>query len=455
MKKLIFAVLAVMVMAVPMANAQKINKSAALAKLEKADASIADAKKNTKAATWVAHGKAYFEAATIATKNLYENMPITDLKLTLGEPTATNADVVLNNVAYTELVYPWLKIYVTPQNLVATWIVTEKVRDDVDMAAIALESFNKAYELDNNIGKKIEEDMQKLVDYYSMCGNTAMSVQDYVNAAYNFESAYNVQLSPAFGGEVNHMFPFYAGYYYAVDGQNNPASYAKGAEALSTALAAGFTDEKGDIYYYLYMCYYAQTDSPVRAANLERAKQVLMEGLAKFPSNDLIVEGLVNVYTSDSTVGNPADLIDMVDKALERDPQNSGLWYGRGRIFYSLKNFDESIASFKKVVEIDPSDAYTWYYIGYFYVNKADAMNEEFNQRNITSAAEWNAEQEKILAVYSEALPYIEKAHEMSPETFDFVETLKALTFRLRDEEGVMPKYEKYNKIYEELKAKQ
>ena len=82
-------------------------------------------------------------------------------------------------------------------------------------------------------------------------------------------------------------------------------------------------------------------------------------------------------------------------------------------------------------------------------------MNEEFNKRNITSVSEWNAEQEKILAIYMEALPYIEKAHEMSPETFDFVETLKALTFRLRDEEGIMPKYEKYNKLYDELKSKQ
>ena len=454
MKRFIFAVLAVMVMAMPMANAQKVNKSAVLAKLEKADASIADAKKNTKAATWVARGKAYFDAATVATKDLYVGMPMADVQIMLGEPIEGHPDVVLNNVAYTEWIYPWLKLYTTPQNTVYTWIITQKI-SDADLAAVALESFNKAYELDNSISKKIAEDMQKLVDFYSMCGNACMDAQEYANAAYNYGAAYKVQLSPAFEGTVNHSFPYYAGYLYAVDGQNNPESYVKGAEALNQALAAGYVDEKGDIYYYLYMCYYAQTNSPVRAANLERAKQVLMEGLAKFPNNDLIVEGLVNVYTSDSSVGNPADLIEMVDKALERDPQNSGLWYGRGRIFYSLKDFDKSIESFKKVVEIDPSDPYTWYYIGYFYVNKADTVNEEFNKRNITSISEWNAEQEKILAIYMEALPYIEKAHEMSPETFDFVETLKALTFRLRDEEGIMPKYEKYNKLYDELKSKQ
>ena len=51
MKKLIFAVMAVMVMAAPMANAQKVNKDATLAKLAKADADVADAKKGSKAAT--------------------------------------------------------------------------------------------------------------------------------------------------------------------------------------------------------------------------------------------------------------------------------------------------------------------------------------------------------------------------------------------------------------------
>ena len=44
MKKIIFAVMAVMVMAAPMANAQKVNKDATLAKLAKADADVADAK---------------------------------------------------------------------------------------------------------------------------------------------------------------------------------------------------------------------------------------------------------------------------------------------------------------------------------------------------------------------------------------------------------------------------
>ncbi len=456
MKRLIFAVLAVMVMAVPMANAQKVNKNAILAKLEKADAATQDAKKNTKAATWVARGKAYFEAENAPVKDLFVGMKMEDVVLYLGDPIEGHPGVVLNNVTCTEWVYPWVKVYASEHNLVVSWITTQQVcADGVDAAAVALESFNKAYELDNNISKKIAEDMSNLANYYKIKGNALTDVQDFTGAAHAYEMAYDVQNSPAYTGEKNHDLAYIAGYLYTVDGQTNAPSLEKGVAALNKALASGFADENGDIYYYLYMCYYLQMDSPVRAANLERAKQVLMEGLAKFPNNDNIVEGLINIYTAaDANVGNPADLIEMVDKALERDPKNSGLWYGRGRIFYSLKDFDKSIESFKKVVEIDPSDAFTWYYIGYFYVNKADAMNEEFNQRDIKSSKEWNEGQAAILAVYNEALPYMEKAYEMKPD-FSFVETLKALTFRLRDQEGMMEKYEKYNNIYKEMKDQQ
>lgn len=456
MKRLIFAVLAVMVMAVPMANAQKVNKSAIEAKLEKADAAVNDAKKNGKAATWITRGKAYYEAANIASRDLFVGMSMDDMQIYLGEPIEGHPNVVVNNVVCNEWVYPWVKVYTNEQHRIVSWVTTQFIRDDKNLGIVALESYDKAYELDNNVGKKIAEDLNNLANFYKIRGNVSTDFKEYLAAAADYMTAYKVQQHPAFAGEINHDLPYIAGYLYTLDGQSNPASLEKGVDALNTALAAGYTDEKGDIYNYLYLCYYLQKDSPVRAANLERAKQVLMEGLAKYPQNASIVEGLINIYTdSEANVGDPADLIEMVDKALERDPQNGGLWYGRGRIFYSLLDFDKAIESFLKVVEINPNDAYTWYYIGYFYVNKADAMNEEFNKRDIKSNKEWNEGQDAIIAVYKEALPYLEKAYEMKPDTFDFIETLKALTFRLRDEEGMMEKYEKYNAIYNEMKDKQ
>lgn len=451
MKKLIFAVMAVMVMAAPMANAQKVNKDATLAKLTKADADVADAKKGSKAATWINRGKAYYAAASAATKDIYVGMSIADLELALGKADSVADGVVVGDKTLSELTYPWLKIYIEA-GVVDAWIPTQTIKDE-DLAAVALDSYNKAYEMDNKTASKLAEGLKQLESYYSQNGNVYMEVTRYAEAAYAYAQAYKVQESPAFTGQKDPSYLYYAGYLYTVDGATNSASYVKGAEMLTKALEAGYTDPDGNIYYYLYHCYYGQTDSSVRVANMQRAKDLLMEGLAKFPKNDRIVEGLINVYTSDSNVGDPTELIKMVDGALERDPKNKDMWFGRGRIFYSMKNYDESIASFKKVVELDPNDAQSMYFLGYFYIAKGDALNDEINKRDYKSMAAYNEDQKSVNAIYMEAIPYLEKAHELNPTDFATVETLKVLCFRLRDEAGVMEKYEKYNKIFEELNA--
>jgi tetratricopeptide (TPR) repeat protein len=187
---------------------------------------------------------------------------------------------------------------------------------------------------------------------------------------------------------------------------------------------------------------------------MQRAKQVLMEGMAKFPANTRIIEGLISIYTDpENPVGDPQELVAMVDGALAKDPQNKDLWNGRAIMFNSMKNYDEAINSFAKVVELDPKDAQAAFNLGLLHIYKADALNEEMSKRDYKSNAEWKADQDKVIASYKNAVPVLEAAYELNPNSLPTVETLKVLTFRLRDEEGMMPKYEKYNKALEALKA--
>ena len=51
------------------------------------------------------------------------------------------------------------------------------------------------------------------------------------------------------------------------------------------------------------------------------------------------------------------------------------------------------------------------------------------------------------------SLPWLEKAMELKPESVDCAEYLKVLCFRLRNEEGIMDKYNKYNALYKKLKG--
>ena len=63
MKRFILMAAAAALLAIPAAEAQKVNKEATLSKLEKSDADIANPKKNAKAATWINRGR--------VTKNLH------------------------------------------------------------------------------------------------------------------------------------------------------------------------------------------------------------------------------------------------------------------------------------------------------------------------------------------------------------------------------------------------
>ena len=99
MKRLILVALAAVLLAVPAAEAQKVNKSAIVAKLQKSDADVADAKKNVKAATWMNRGKAYYEAAVAPTKDIFVGMEAMMLKMTVGEAQSVGEET-LAGVAY-------------------------------------------------------------------------------------------------------------------------------------------------------------------------------------------------------------------------------------------------------------------------------------------------------------------------------------------------------------------
>ena len=86
MKKFLFLVSAVLMFALPAVNAQNVKTSNELAKLKKVDLTLENPKKNGKAATWLAHGKAYTEAYILPTKEIGAGVPVQVLQMNVGEP---------------------------------------------------------------------------------------------------------------------------------------------------------------------------------------------------------------------------------------------------------------------------------------------------------------------------------------------------------------------------------
>ena len=184
-----------------------------------------------------------------------------------------------------------------------------------------------------------------------------------------------------------------------------------------------------------------------------KAKDALLTGIEKFPKNERILDGLMQLYTSEEGVGDPADLIALIDKAIQDNSSNVDLWFGRGRIFYALKDYDQSIDSFKKVVELKPDMFEGNYYLGVFYTIKGDALNKEMNEKQYSSQAAYDADLKGVNDIYMAAVPWFEKAHQLKTDDIDTLEFLKSLCFRLRDEPGIMEKYNTYNDLYKKAKG--
>lgn len=444
MKRTILTALAALLLAVPAAQAQKVNKAGLISKIEKSDADIADAKKGAKASTWINRGKALYEAAAEPTKNLFPNMEVALLKLTVGEPQATE-EVTLLDKPYTAWIYPYFTAYISDNKLIA-W----KQNEEVYPGAIrkAIEAYNKALEIDPKSAEKVKDGMQQISDYCSQLGNVGIDTGDYATSADAYATAFEAQSSPAYG-KADPALLYYAGYLKTVEGAEKPEAFVAGADYLNKALDLGYADEEGSIYYYLFHCYYGQREKD--PAFVMKAKDALLTGIEKFPKNERILDGLMQLYTTEKGVGDPADLVTMIEEAIQNSPDNVDLWFGRGRIFYALENYDESIASFMKVAELKPDMFEGNYFTGLFIVIKGDAMNEAINARQYTSPADYENDFKKLNEVYLEAIPWLEKAHELKPDDVNTVNYLKSLCYRFRDMEGMSAKYDKYDAIYKQM----
>lgn len=447
MKKLLLVVSAAALLAIPAAKAQRVNKDALLQKLEKSDADILDAKKNAKAATWLNRGKVYFEAEYEPTKDISVDFEPMILEYTLGSPKETKEGVVVADKVYTEFSYPWVKVYLA-DGKVKTWRQTRFVKEGA--LETAFEAYKKAYEIDPKSAPRVKAGLDMIVNYCSQLGNISIDLGEYGKASDMYAMAYEVQSVPVYEA-ANPEFLFYAGQLAAYNGATDTAWCRKGASYLETALDKGYTDEIGDIYYYLFHCYYGQ-----RAENPEMlmpAKETLLKGIDKFPKNERILDGLISLYTTEKGVGDPSELIALIDEAIEREPNNPDRWFSRAQIYNKLQNYDECIVSFKKMTELKPDDFTAYFYLGFFYIAKGDALNEQMREKNYLSNAEFDADLKTVNSVYMQAVPAFEKALELKENDIDTVDYLKAVCFRLRDEEGMMPKYEHYNALWKQLKG--
>ena len=452
MKKVLFLVAAMFALALPAANAQKVATAKELAKLEKADATVLDAKKGLKASSWVARANAYANAYILPTKELGQGIPAQVLQMNVGNPEGSY-ESTFQGMPSIVFSYEYVDVYLDPATgFIQGW--EQKLAIKENLAETAIESMAKAYEMDPKQESKIASIALTLSNALAQQGDALNNMGHTAEAAQSFLTAFQA-LTVVPSTTPNFDYLYNAGmlmtmYASTLQGDEAVAAFNAGEQLFNTALASGYEDQVGNIYYFLFHCYYGQKEAN-REAALANAKEALLAGIKKFPKNNTILDGLMQLYTAEEGVGDPAELVTMIENSLKDDPTNYDLWFGRGRVFNALKNYDECIKSFEKCVELRPTDFEPNFYTGYFVIEKANAQVEALNSNSNLSYEQYEAEYSKINNIYAEAIPWLERAHELNPTDGATIEYLNNLCFRLRDMDGMMEKYNKYHELFMNL----
>jgi len=428
----------------------KADKDSFLKKIEKSDADIANDKKASNPTTWINRGKLFYDAETAVTGLIYQEMPENAVTIILGQPTGRK-EAVINEKPYNQVEYaPYMIAYSDVNGILKGWKLTYVI--DENAIEKSVEAYNKAYELGSDkkaVTDKVIEGLKNNYDILYKYANVEFELGDYAKAADIFSRAYEISQYPGFNDAATAenvpalLYDTGVAYYFG-------GKYDKSVEYLTKAQQIGY-EKNGEVYYLLYHAYKAQAPNNEKEI-LEKAKEIVEYGLMQYPDNANIIEAVTDVYVS--LGDDPRNIVPIVEKAIENEPNSAALWNGLGRLYDELGDLLKSAEAFEHVAELAPDNAGAHFSVGLQYLREADVIAKKINSdSSIATQDELDAALDKTAFVlYRKGIPPLERAHELDPDDIATVELLKSVTFILRDEPGMSEKNKKYQALFDQMK---
>jgi len=270
---------------------------------------------------------------------------------------------------------------------------TETSADYKKQAIAAIEKA-KAGEGSEEQAPNIEIASRSLAQVELTSGVKAFEKQDF-SGAYD---AFNKGLSYLPGDT---LFSYYAGL-AAINGKD----YKNAIEKYKALLAHEDFSTLPQVYLDLSRLYMMESDT-------SSAIKYAAEGATKFPTNqELVTQNIeLNLQT-----GNEEKVVSDIAAQIEKNPTDPRLYYYYAIALGSTEKLDESEAAYKKAIELDPQFADAYVNLGGLILNKGITVFREASKLPATNQKEYN-EQAKIGNTYiDEALPFLEKATEISPD---------------------------------------
>lgn len=159
----------------------------------------------------------------------------------------------------------------------------------------------------------------------------------------------------------------------------------------------------------------------------EEAYAAMEKGAAKYGSDKDFITEEVNFYllTGDNEKAKGA-----VTRLIDTDPNNPQLHFIAGTIYDESGQFEEALNAYDKALEIEPDYFDANFNRGVMLYNRgADKLKEV---ESIDDFALMKEETEKAKEFFKDAVPYMEKCHELDPKERNTINVLKTLYLQLR-----------------------
>ncbi len=170
---------------------------------------------------------------------------------------------------------------------------------------------------------------------------------------------------------------------------------------------------------------------------------VLNKGREMFPDNREILFAEINYYI---TKGDYGTLESKLKEAIEKEPDNTGLYNALGNVYMNLSqdatdpataaSYEEkSVGYYEEVISRDASNLDATYSIGSMYFNNAVKKATEMNNLGTSKAeqAKYDALNAEINVLFDKALPYFEKAIALEANDRNTLIALKEIYARKND----------------------
>jgi tetratricopeptide (TPR) repeat protein len=295
----------------------------------------------------------------------------------------------------------------------------------------AYQSYEKAMELDpkGQIKKKIITTMaysQLASDLYNQ-GSVQFEAKDFKSSLKSFETQIIISEGDKFVGGID------TGMYY------NAGLAATNSGSYETAIK--YFQKCADMKYLGITPYYQIYESYLGMGDTTKAEATLKELPTLFPDDKTITLQLIDLYIKS---GKNAEAQKYIAIAKEADPTNYTLFFAAGIIYLNEENYDAAIPELQKSIDLNGEVFDTQYGIGAAYINKAAEMFKAANE--IMDVKKYSEAVDAANAVYAKALPYMEKAYQLSPNDVYTMRSLQELYYRMK-------KTDKYNEIKAKLDA--